>query len=167
MNIATMTSQEIRQLLERFYNAETSKQEESMLKTFFQNEAVPQEFETDRMLFNQLYNENPEQPQDIDTRIEQNIDRWNILEKNLQRKARTVSMRRVAAVAASMLIIFTIGTYMGKRTTAYNNFATNIKETYDDPHDAAGETERALTKFSTAINKGLGKIGNIETNERQ
>ena len=41
-------------------------------------------------------------------------------------------------------------------------YAGNLMETYENVDDAAAETERALTKFSIAINKGLRKIDNTK-----
>lgn len=163
----TMTIDEAKQMLHRFYDAETTAQEESQLKQFFEGTDVPPELEPHRTLFAQLYAPPATPPQGMALRMAQEIERWNLLEKHTQRQARTTSMRWIAGVAASMLVLFTLGTYLNNRPTTANPYATNLKETYDNPRDAAGETERALTKFSMSINKGLSKISNNESTQRQ
>lgn len=165
--MTTMTTEEVRQMLERFYNAETTDREEAILKDFFLTDDIPADLQTDKTLFDQLYAPEADTPSNFGLTLAQTIERWNVLEKTTLRKARTVSMRRIAGVAASMLMLFSLGTYLNHRQSNERPYAGNLNETYDNPNDAAGETERALTKFSIAINKGLNKINNLETNQRQ
>ncbi len=87
-----------------------------------------------------------------------------MVEKHSNRRARTVSLRWMAGMAASVAVLLTLGTYLNNRESTARPIATDV-ETYDNPKDAAGETERALTKFSIAINKGLDKINNTETTD--
>ena len=162
-----MTTEQIKPLLEKYYDAETTASEEQALKEYFQREDVPEDLQADQALFRQLYAPDVIEPYGLATRLGQDIERWNVLEKTTQRRARVVSMRWIAGVAACMLVLFSFSSYLNKRPRAASAYATNLKETYDNPHDAAGEAERALTKFSIAINKGLDKINNNATTERQ
>lgn len=162
-----MTIEEVKPMLQRYYNAETTPDEERQLRQFFQGPAVPASLQADRALFAQLYAPVPQPPQGMETRMAQEMERWNVLEKSVARRARLVGMRWIAGVAASMLALVTLGTYLNHRPSTARPYAANLRETYDNPRDAAGETERALTKFSMAINKGLSKISNNETRQRQ
>lgn len=162
-----MTTEEVRQLLGKFYNAETTAREESMLKRFFQAGGVPQDLQADKILFDQLFNAQVEVPEGLETRLSHDIERWNMVEKSISRKARVMSLRWIAGVAASLVMLFTLGTYLNNRPSTARPCANNLRETYDNPTDAAGETKRALTKFSIAINRGLNKIGNTKISEKQ
>ena len=167
IDITTMTTEEIQETLDRFYNAETTAQEESMLKRYFQGSDVPPELQADRLLFAQLFNGRVDAPDSLEARLSNDIDGWNMVEKNALRRSRVISLRWIAGVAASLMLLFTLGTYLNNRPSTARPYANNLRETYDNPKDAAGEAERALTKFSVAINKGLNKINNTAINERQ
>jgi hypothetical protein len=162
-----MTTAKIQEMLDRFYNAETTAREELMLKRFFQGDDVPPGLQADKLLFSQLFNDRVDVPGDLEARLSNDIDCWNMVEKSTLRRARVMSLRWIAGVAASLMLLFTLGTYLNNRPSTARPYANNLKETYDNPQDAAGETERALTKFSIAINKGLSKINNTAINERQ
>ncbi len=166
-NVTTMTTEEARHLLGKFYHAETTAWEESMLKKFFQTADTPRDLETDKQLFSELFNGQVDVPEGLEVRLDKDIDRWNMVEKSVSRQSRVVSLRWIAGVAASLMLLFTLGTYLNNRPTTARPYANNLRETYDNPTDAAGETERALTKFSIAINKGLNKINQTETTKRQ
>lgn len=160
-----MTTEETTQMLERFYNAETSPQEERLLKDFFLGDDVPEALQADKALFCQLYDSAPAVPQGMETRLSHTINTWNTVEKSSRRRARTASLRWLAGMAASMLLLFSLGLYLNNRQADTSAYASGNGETYDNPKDAMGETERVLTKFSLAINKGLGKINNEQTKD--
>ena len=90
------------------------------------------------------------------------MDRWTTLEAAVAHKARTVNMRWTVGVAAGLLLLFGIGNYYNQPKMMPQPYAGNLMETYENVDDAAAETERALTKFSIAINKGLRKIDNTK-----
>ncbi|MBM6992281.1 MAG: hypothetical protein I3J02_03310 [Prevotella sp.] len=159
-----MTTEEIRQKLERFYDAETTRDEEEQLKSFFQSDAVPEDLKADQQLFCQLFAPEASVPEGLEDRLSHDIEMWNTVEKTTNRKARTVSLRWIAGMAASLLVLLSLGTWFNHRQTTTSSFASK-QETYDNPKDAAGETARALTKFSMALNKGIDKMNNTETKD--
>ena len=107
-----------KELLDRFLSAETNEEEERQLQAFFDQNA----------------------PQGLEERLSRQIDGWNRVEKTTQRRGRTVLMRWISGVAASLLILFGIA-FMAYRHTEQ-------------------QTERALTAFSETLNKGLSFIDN-------
>lgn len=157
-----MTTNDFKELLDKFYNAESTAEEESKLKKLFKDDAVPEGFEADRALFDTLNATVPAVPQDMSKRIERDMDRWNTFEAAVARKARTANTRWTVGVAAGLLLLFGIGNYYNQPKMKPQPYAGNLMETYENVDDAAAETERALTKFSTAINKGLRKIDNTK-----
>ncbi len=158
-----MTTEETTRMLERFYNAETTPQEERLLKDYLLGHDVPEALQADKALFCQLYGFAPAVPQGMEARLSHAINTWNTVEKSSRRRARTASLRWLAGMAASLLLIFSLGLYLNNRQASAPAYASGNVETYDNPKDAMGETERVLTRFSLAINKGLGKINNEET----
>ncbi len=160
-----MTTEEIRALLNKFYAAETSAEEESALKAFFRGGDVPAEWQDDKAFFCQLFTAEEQVPEGMESRLNHAIDTWNTVEKTGLRKARIISMRWIAGVAAALFLIFSLSLYLNHRQTAMRSLVQTDTETYDNPKDAMGETERALTKFSLAINKGLDKM-NLETHRK-
>lgn len=161
-----MTTSDITHLLDRYYAAQTSPEEEAALRRYFLDADVPREREADRLMLTATATP-PEVPADMEARLSHSIDTWNMVEHQTSRKARRISMRWIAGVAASMLAIVTLGIYVGERGDTGRPYAGSGAETFDNPDDAAGEAARALTKFSVAINKGMGVIGDGETGEKQ
>lgn len=161
-----MTTDEIRLKLERFYEAQTTKDEEEQLNNFFQGNDVPEDLEADRLLFSQLFDPANSVPEGLEQRLTHDIDCWNTVEKTTNRRARTMSLRWITGMAAGLLVLLSMGTWLNHRESTATPLSETV-ETYDNPKDAAGETERALTKFSMALNKGIDKINNKETKKLQ
>ena len=72
------------ELLNRYLRAETTEDEERQLEAFFDQNA----------------------PRGLEERLDRQIDGWNRVEKTTERRGRTVLMRWVTGVAASLLILF-------------------------------------------------------------
>lgn len=104
------------ELLKRMLRAETTEDEERQLGDFFNQNA----------------------PRGLEERLSRQIDGWNRVEKTTKRRGRTVLMRWVTGVAASLLILFGLA-FMAYRHTEQ-------------------QTERALVAFSESLNKGLKLI---------
>ena len=104
------------ELLKRMLRAETTEDEERQLGDFFNQNA----------------------PRGLEERLSRQIDGWNRVEKTPTRRGRTVLMRWVTGVAASLLILFGLA-FMAYRHTEQ-------------------QTERALVAFSESLNKGLKLI---------
>ncbi len=153
----------IEQLIERYFQCETTLQEEQILKTFFaQNkEEMPQTLRQYQPLFAAI------QPteslgKDFDERI------MAMTEENLVVKARTVSlreqMRPLFRAAAVVAILFTLGNAMNlsiKQEQPQNddiNYAA-YKDTYDDPSVAFDKMEDALELLS----EGFSQVQKVDS----
>lgn len=153
-----MISGDINQLVEKFYAAETSPEEELQLKKYFQDEEVPAEWQKDKTVFCGLFGSADEVPEGLAERLSKDIDGWNMIEKSAVRKERRSLLRSFSGIAATLLLFVSLGLYLTNRETTKQSYAETITDTYDNPKDALGETERTLTKVSAVINKGLEKI---------
>ena len=136
----------IEDLLERYYNAQTSEAEEQRLKDFFAHEEVPVHLQAEKEMFMQL-----QVPEGLEERLSQSIDRWD-------KKHRTLRLQWIGSIAASLLLLFGAGWYLQEPTR---------KDTCSTPEEAYAEAQRALVMFSTALNKGMKQMDVLhKTTER-
>lgn len=154
-----MDTDNIRQLLDRYYDGQTNEREEQVLKDYFLQDDVPPQWVTDQRLFRQLYGANMPTIDGLEQRLSRQIDGWNRVEKTTSRRSRTISLRWMAGIAASLLLLFTIGLLVD-RQQKQAQYAVQ-QDTFDDPRDAYAETQKALMMFSKSINKGLNKVENV------
>jgi len=92
----------------------------------------------------------------IEERLSSQIDDWASHEQKSRQKRRRVWLRHAIAAAACLLLLFSVTVWFtnGQQKDSHVTTATE-KDTFDNPEDAAAETERALTLFSEAINKAI------------
>ena len=140
----------IEELLEKYWQAETTLNEESRLRDFFCYGIVPPHLEEFKPLFQHLKtrrNENDVNPLDdeFDYRILKNLAKaqksnwWNRLNQPLK-------------IAATVILIFMVG------WVVYNNRPDAVDQsshiTYEDPGQAYQETRKALLMMSLNLNRG-------------
>ena len=91
----------------------------------------------------------------MEKRMERQIDGWNTVERTTHRRARNVSLKWIASVAASLLLLVSVALVVNYRYERQHYAQQQSKDTFDNPEDAAAETQRALLKFSESINKAI------------
>ena len=103
--ITDMDYKYIEQLMERYWNAETSTEEESILRSFFSQENIPAEMEQWRSLF---VADEPKLSDDFDARILAmiNEEAQPVKAKEVKLTQRLIPLFKAAAVVA---IILTLG----------------------------------------------------------
>ncbi len=153
-----MNVDEIKALIGKYYKGTTTESEEQQLKAFFASGEVPTELLDEKAFFNAFLMPETTMPDDLDKRIEHQIDSWNIVEKTIKRHARTISMRWISSIAASVVLIISVAVFINSRANQ-REYAFQ-EDTYDNPQDAYAETQRALKFFSSKMNKGLAQISN-------
>lgn len=89
----------------------------------------------------------------LERKLSSRIDTWEA-DGQSYHKARLVWLRHAVAVAACLLVIFSVTLWMERREET-PVVAEMEKDTYNNPEEAAAEAERALVKFSVAINKAV------------
>lgn len=97
----------IEQLMERYFNCETSLQEEQILRSFFQQEDIPAELLPYRDLFRYQENETIKDTlgDDFDTRILSIIEEPVVQAKRISLKARLYPFFKAAAMVAIFLTV--------------------------------------------------------------
>ena len=136
----------IEYLLEKYFQGETSIEEEKELRTYFSSSDVAQHLEQYKAIFG-YYTLAKEQQ--FTSQVPQ-------LPKagNKKRNATWLSL------AASVVVLLGIGTYF------YHNYddATNSPNlgTYDDPEEAFRATQKALSLLSSNVNVGIESVQYIQ-----
>ena len=153
---------EIEILLTRYYDGETTEAEEKELKQFFTGEEVPAHLLAEKEIFLQMSEQPlPEVPIDLEGKLNHWIDEWELREKQTikeKKHSRMLRLQWIGSVAASLLILFSIGMYMYKPA-----MPSTHQDTCATPEEAYAEAQRALLMLSSTINKGVEQIAVVET----
>lgn len=151
-----MELNQIKQLLEKYYDGNTSLEEEKLLKDFFRYRPVPAELETDKELFLHLASESKTQP--IHSALEQKLEAWIDKQEPKGKKISMVTWRfRIAGVAAMLAIVVTCYVTMFRP----KNDAVAMKDTYKNPELAYAEAKQTMLYISQQLNKGTQPLSNV------
>ena len=162
----------IKQLLERFYNGQTTLDEENDLKMFFSDcQNIPKELEADKTLFNIIKSteisilNSIDVPGHIETDIEASIDNYI----QISRQKPTLNWKKISfyATACACLIALLI-------PYIFNDCKKDSIETYNSKYSnvyipqseeaATAEATRALILVSSKLNQSSEKI-ELTTND--
>ena len=104
---------EIKKLLDRYYNGETTEAEEKQLTCYFAGEDVADELLAEKEIFLQLMNvAEPQIPMGLEERLEGAIDSWEAAERKAaenRRRIRPMSIRAIVSIAASLILVVALG----------------------------------------------------------
>ena len=161
-----MDSKEIGQLLEKYWNCETSLEEEKVLRDYFNGPNVPDQLKDAAQLFQFFETERKRA-------LEENFDHDVMRSvKKTERKAKVVSMVRwvqVARIAAGVLVMVA-ATYYVRNEVMKSKDQAQVVDTFTDPKDALEETKKALMLISKSFGKakeGAGKINMFNEAEQK
>lgn len=120
----------IEQLLERYWNCETSLEEEQILRSFFRQKEIPAHLLRYRQLF--AYQEAEKEiglGNDFDDRILSQIEKPVVKAKRLTMRARFMPLYKAAAMIAAL---FVMGTVMQRSMEGNGNDAVSASDEYRD-----------------------------------
>ena len=133
-----MTSEQIKQLLGKYWTGDASLEEERALKAFFSEDAIPEELKKYQPLF--LWKNRQLQlkgDRKLKTGMKKPVDfQWYSFLK----------------IAASVLLILTLGIGFYTHYEQEKQMDKIFSETYSDPEDALKETKNVIGKISSALN---------------
>ena len=152
--------EEIRKVLERFYQGETTLEEEKQLEEYFSSTAVPEELLPDKELFLGLTEADDQihVPSDLNQKV------LSTLEQVERKEVRTrrISLFSLSGLAAGILVLIAVYLFF-VRTDGPTRFASSeMVDTYDDPMDAYEEAKRALTYVSAKLNNGTSELKHVQ-----
>lgn len=139
-----MTEENLKYLIDKYYNGTASDEEELLLKEFFNGNDIPEGYEEEKSLF-RFYSasgEIPEPSPDFEDRLLKRIDKED-------RRTPEFSFRRylLPALSAAAVVILLIGTFFVLRN---NN---EEYDTYKDPKMAYAATISVLNHISQQMNR--------------
>lgn len=144
-----MELDKIENILEKYFQGETTIAEENQLKEYFSSPNVAQHLEQYKSMFgyfSQVKQQNTTQ------------------EIPLQTKKRNVAW---LSIAASAVVLLGIGTfYFVSEETATPVVAQSELGTYDDPEEALAATQKALALLSNNVNVGIESVQYIQEYEQ-
>ncbi len=135
-----MKTEELNRLLKRYYEGESTEEDEMLLRAFFSGSDIPEGYEPEQAIFS-YFMDSAEIPEPSASFLE------NIM-KDDQSGIRLSTRKFVftfTGIAAAILII--IGSWFFFR----NN---EILDTYSDPNLAYAETMKVLVEVSSKLNQG-------------
>ena len=149
----------IEELLERYWQCETSLEEESRLRAFFTKEEVPAHLLRYKDLF--VYQQVQQEiglGKDFDARILAQVEVPVVKAKRLTLVGRFVPLFKAAAVIALMFSLGNVAqrTFFADEALDYNY--DSYTDTYDDPEVAYKEVSSALMMLSEGINKSQDQV---------
>lgn len=149
----------VEQLLERYWQCETSLEEEAQLRLFFSSEEVPAHLLRYKDLF--VYQQVQQEvglSDDFDTRVLAQVEVPVVKARRLTLVGRFMPLFKAAAVIAVMLSLGNVAqhTFFADEALDYNYDA--YTDTYDDPEVAYKEVSSALMMLSEGINKSQDQL---------
>lgn len=148
----------IKQLLEAFYNGNTTLEEELLLKDFFNNKELNEKWHTEMNIFNALYNSsNNIISKEFSKRLEHSLDEHIKKEQIPSRGNIKKLFITIGSIAAATLFF----TWMFFSKT---HSSDRIADTYTNPEEAAIVAQEALILVSFNLNKGLTPLGKAQEN---
>lgn len=155
-----MKKEELNRLLEKYYNGQSTVEEEEVLRSFFNGTDIPEGYEAEKAIF-VYYSASmdiPEPSDDFEGRILTGIDEFGN-RSNLSGNRNII--RVILSTAAGLLIL--AGSYF------FFTDKNELQDTFTDPELAYAETIKILMDVSSQLNKGtrvlepMGKINEMKT----
>ena len=151
-----MKSQEIKRLLDKYYNGETSLQEERFLKEYFSGREIPAEFIPEKVHFEYLRDSAGKDPlgEEFDAAVLGRIESSSgLIGRIMQNRSWFYATAGMAATILILLAIF----------IRFEPMQQKIQDTYSDPQMAYNEAKKVLFFVSKQFNKGTDKLQPIRT----
>lgn len=158
-----MDLKQIKFLLEKYYNGESTLGEEKILLKYFKSDNISNEFIADKDIF--LYN--LDEKHKIDSLPDYSNEIWDAIQLNNKetiQKQPKISSYRILQIAAGIAILLA-SYFLSKDHLNTQTKTIQFADTYDNPEDAYIETKKTLLYVSQLLNSGtehLEPINKIE-----
>lgn len=154
-----MKVEEFERLLARFYEGNTSEQEEELLKETFVTEEVPERLLKDKELFLSLFSDEVEEevPAGLEERLSRMIDEKAEEEQRFfHRNKAKRNWRWIGGIAATVLLLVGIGYGLMDRVGEMR--PPTPRDTFSDPEAAYKALQATLLEVSANLNKGIEQV---------
>jgi len=152
--------EKVRKMLERFYQGETTLEEERWLQDYLSSTTVPEEFLADRELFDVFEStaESIPVPRNLNSKILETIDRA----ERSQLKSRRISLYSLSGLAAGLLALVAVYVFFLRTDSPAIMAQYQANDTYEDPIEAYEEAKKALAYVSGKLNAGTSEIRHMQ-----
>lgn len=152
-----MDSGRIDELLNKYWNCDTSLEEEQELKAFFRNSEIPAQWKETADLFRYF---DEQKNREVDTSVERNVLKAMKPQAGVVRKLFYNSMR----IAAGIAVLVIAGWFVRNEIRSQQP----VEDTYEDPKIAFEETKKALLMISKSFGTAESKAKKLNMfNEAQ
>ncbi|MDR0794703.1 MAG: hypothetical protein LBE79_01410 [Tannerella sp.] len=146
----------IEHLIHKFYEGETSPEEERLLSAYFLNDKhIDEDWKEDQQLFHLLNDIRIQVPSGVSGRLEASIEQLEVIGNKSLSHRRTLYYWMSSAAA---ILLLCIGLFFVFREPQPPKMA----DTFTDPEEAAIVARQALTYMSMQLNKGLNKVAEVD-----
>jgi len=132
-----MKEEKVKQLLEHYWQCETSLEEEQLLRTFFSGDNIPKNLKVYQSLF-------------IHTNQLSEVKASKGLKSKINKPLR-IQFYPVLKMVASILIVLTLGVGSYTHYQQEKQMDRVFSDTYDNPEDAIKQTEKVVEKVSSVL----------------
>ncbi len=150
------SNKDIEQLLENYWNCETSLEEEQTLRNFFHGSSVPASMKETAELFRFF---EAEKSNTLHESFEPAVTK-ELRKRQGGKIVAMVSFTNIARIAAGILVVV-VATYF-IRQEVRKSYPKEIQDTYTDPQLAFEETKKALMMISNTFGKAKHEAGKIK-----
>jgi len=145
-----MTSENLKELIEKYFEAETTLEEENELKSYFSQAEILPEFEQYRAVFSYWQSQMDE---------EREFTEMELLETIQPKRNYRFEFWSAAAVIVILISALWIWAPQKQSNEAPNQL---YADTYDDPEIALEEAKKILAMVSSKMNRGMEAIQDLE-----
>ena len=144
-----MKEEELNRLIEKYYNGESTEEEESTLRNYFRKNNIPPGYEAEKSIFGYFDDsaEIPEPTIGFEARILAGIDASERTKGS--QKIKRYLLPILSAAAGFLILIGSYFVFIHK---------TEFQDTYKDPKIAYAETMKILKDVSSQLNRGVRSL---------
>jgi len=156
-----MDSEKMNELLNKYWEGETSLEEEATLIAYFNEGEVAEEHKAYAPAFQLFGNyRKTEMPAGFEERLQSKLTAVPASapsEKVVATRGRVINIRRAMSIAASFVLLVT-ATYFLMPTLMGNQKSDLYTDTFESPEEAAAEIRMALGMLSAKVNESTAMI---------
>lgn len=166
-----MNTNEIKKLIDAFYNGETSVEEEQLLLNYFNGGDIAEELLEEKEIFLHMYNA---EPADVPVGLESKLN--NLIDELASKETVKVELKpqsnkrqmwvKIGSIAAGVALLITAGVYFNKKADPVTPpLAQGQTETINaEDEQKIKEAQEALVLLSSKFNEGMDQLAVVETN---
>ena len=173
-----MKTNDIKILLEAFYNGETNAEEERLLMEYFKGEDVAEELKDEQAIFLAMYEAEPvDVPLSLELKLSSLVNELSEKESKETEKVemkpqtnRRIMWTWIGSAAAGVAILISAGIFFSKSETTIPGEPVVAQQQSGQPEmseadkKAVKEAEDALILLSSKFNKGVNQLAVVSSN---